>query len=824
MKLLTLIRYGLLFSLGFLFHYSVIAQITRISGKVTDDLTNEPIPFANVAFKGTPIGTTTDVDGNYVIETNRASDTLVASFIGYNKVFMPVLKNKNQVINFVLKVNRVDLPEVVIPAGENPAHVLLKKIIASKELNIAENLDAYQYEIYNKLEFDISNIPEEFKNKKIFKPFAFVFNNIDSSSTNSKPFLPVFITESLSDFYYRKDPKAQKEIIKASKVSGIENESITQFLRDMYQNIDVYNNFIPILGKSFVSPISNIGLLYYKYFLVDSAFFGNKWCYKVTFKPRRKQELTFSGDFWVNDTTYGIKKINMRVAHDANLNFVEDLAVVQEFDRVNEKIWLLKKDQFIVEFVLKEENMGLIGRRTTSYKDFILNQPKTDEAYLGTETVVSVKDAPQRDEAYWNQVRHENLSVNEKKIYAMIDTIQSLPVFKTYVDIITIFFSGYKVIGNIELGQLYTTYSFNTIEGNRFRIGGRTSNAFSTNVLMEAYTAYGTKDKDFKYGGGVQYYLSKKPRQSIGVYYKDDVEQSGQSQNAFRDDNILSSLFRRNPATKLTSIEEEVIYYNREWFPGFSNKVSFTHRYLQPLGDFDYSYYVNGSRDIVKNSLNTSEVSLYTRFAYREKFVSGEFDRISLGTKFPVLQFQYTVGLKGVFESDFSYHKLSLKISDNFKLDPFGYTEASIEGGKVWGVLPYPLLEVHKGNETYYYDYLAFNLMNYYEFISDRYVGLALTHHFEGFFLNRIPLLRKLKWREIATAKGVIGSLEQENKDILVNPNVFSSLESKPYIEVGCGIENILKIFRLDAVWRLSYLDHPNIARFGIRGSFQFIF
>ena len=824
-------KFCLLFIVYYLlFIVYCFAQTIKISGKVTDALTNESIPFANITFQGTNIGTTSDINGNYLIETSTPSDTLIASFIGYQRVLMRIIKTKSQVINFSLKINKIDLPEVVIKPGKNPALELLEKIIENKDKNNKTHLDAYQYEVYTKGEFDISNISEKFKKKKIIKPFAFVFEQMDTEATNKKAFLPVFITETLSDFYYRSNPKAQKEYIKASKVSGVENPTIIQFLGDMYQNTNVYDNFINVFGKSFVSPLANIGQVYYRYYLVDSAFIGDKWCYKITYQPRRKQELTFIGDFWVNDTTFAIKKINARIANDANINFIDDMAVVQEFEMVNNKQWMISKDMLVIDFVAKEEGMSVIGRKTTSYKKFVLNEPKTTDFFLKGDNITVDDNALNKDENFWNEARHDSLSQREKKIYAMVDTIQSLPAFQTWVDIVTLFFSGYKEFGKIELGPYYTLYSFNAIEGNRIRLGGRTSNNFSTNVILDGYVAYGTKDEKFKYKGGIQYYFSKKPRQSIGLSYKNDQEQLGKSENAFQEDNILGSILRRVQSNKRTDIEEEKFYYEREWFPGLSNRLSFTHRFYLPVYPLDYSYYTDAAKTNVKNSLLTSELSLYTRFAYREKFLAGKVDRISLGTKYPVLQINYVMGLKGTLKSDFAYHKITLKVNDNFSLAPFGWTYYFAEAGKTWGTIPYPLLEVHQGNETYTFDDMAFNMMNYYEFVSDMHASFSMTHHFDGFFMNKIPLMRKLKWRELYTLKGVIGNFSEKNRQILADPNAFSPLR-KPYFETGVGIENIFKIIRIDALWRLSYIDKDytlsqksTIAKFGIRGSLMLSF
>ncbi|MCE2845797.1 MAG: DUF5686 family protein [Sphingobacteriales bacterium] len=341
---------------------------------------------------------------------------------------------------------------------------------------------------------------------------------------------------------------------------------------------------------------------------------------------------------------------------------------------------------------------------------------------------------------------------------------------------------------------------------------------------MEGYLAYGLLDERFKYMAGLRYKISDKPRQFAGLKYRFDVEQLGQSDNAFQDDNILSSLFRRNPATKLNTSETQKAWYEIEWFPGLSNRITFSHGFFSPLGDLDIAYYANDARTEVSNTIRTSQVTLFTRFAYREKFVAGKVDRVSLGSDYPVLQVYYTKGFKDVLRADFNYQKVGVRIDDRLPLSPFGYTYWVLSAGKTWGKVPYPLLEIHPGNETYFYDYAAFNMMNFFEFVSDYYFSGFATHHFDGFFLDKIPLMRKLKWREVAQVKAVWGELRESNLNLQTGTNLFYSLNRKPYVEVGLGVENILKIIRVDFLWRMSYLDNPNIARFGFRGSFQFTF
>ena len=397
----------------------------------------------------------------------------------------------------------------------------------------------------------------------------------------------------------------------------------------------------------------------------------------------------------------------------------------------------------------------------------------------------------------------------------MVDSIRNVPVFKTIESMITTFVTGYYIKNNFEYGPYYTFFSFNEVEGYRFKLGGRTSNEFSKKVMYYGHLAYGTKDKRLKYGVGMLYMFGKNPRETLELNYKDDVEQLGKSQNAFLDDNILSSILQRNPNYKLTRIKSHTAKYEKEWFQGFSNSISFGHHKMFPSDSIPLSYSSDGTT-INYNNLITSEVKLNTRFAFREVYVYGEFERTHLTSDYPIMNVDFTFGIKDVLGSDFDYFKLGMNIRHLFNTGTFGYFKYAMEGGKIFGQVPYPLLRLHKGNETYALDDFAFNMMNYYEYASDQYFRLYAEHHFMGLFLNKAPLLRKLQWREVIHAKGLIGSLSDENQDFWDFPSTLSELD-KPYIEAGIGIENIFKLIRVDAVWRISKSDSPEVQNFGIR-------
>jgi len=809
-----------------LFSATLLGQVTKIMGKVTDAKTKQPIPFANVFFKGTTIGVTSDFDGNFSIETKSPADSLTVSCISYKSQSVKVYKNRFQEINFKLGSTEFDLPEVVIIAGENPAEVLLRKIIENKENNHRKKFEAYQYEVYNKIQIDANNLNEKFQNRRILKPFNFIFDFVDTSTVNGKTYLPIFLTETISDFYFRKNPKSEKEVIKAAKVSGIENESMLQFLGDMFQRYDFYDNYITFFQKNFISPISNSALASYRYYLVDSNYIGNKWCYKLMFKPRRKQELTFTGHLWVHDTTFAIKSFEIRIAEDANINYIDDLVLRQEFELIDGKYWMVVKDKAVGDFNVfdnSKKTIGFFGTKTTTYRNFVFNQLKDKKFYsLPTNIMVSDKAYEKTDE-YWNQSRHEPLTKDEKTIYYMVDTLKSIPAVKTWIDIFKTVVKGYYDIGKAEIGPYSSLISFNEAEGVRFRIGGRTTSDFNEQIRLHGHLAYGTKDKKFKYELGFLFLPNKNPRRAVGGNYKYDIEQLGASPNAFREDFFLNALFRRNPADKLSLTSEYTFYYEHEWFNGLINKINFIQKDIIPIGGAKVEVY-DGNGDVIqKDKIVTSEIRLDTRFAFNEKFLMGDFGRVSTGTKYPIIHVSYSYGIPDIFSGEYRYQKLKLGVKQWFNVLNLGWSRYIIEAGKIWGTLPFPLLELHPGNETFIFDEYAFNLMNYFEFVSDEYVSIYYTHHFDGLFFNHIPLLRKLKWREVGYVRSVIGTLSDANKNYNKLPSITHTLEH-PYFEVGAGIENIFKIIRIDCIWRLSHYDHDQINKFAVFASLYFTF
>jgi hypothetical protein len=799
------------------------AQTTVVSGRVLDAVTNEPVSYTSVGFQHSPVGVISETDGSFFLSTAKPTDTLLVSNVGYEMVRLPVKKGIQQVFEVRLVPKSIALEAVIIAPGENPAFALLREIKDHKKQNDPARLQAYQYRAYTRLRLDLNNIGEGLKRKQIAKDLGFVFSYMDSSEVFNKNYLPLLITETVSKCYFERNPSVKREVIEASKISGIENKTFSQYTGRMYQQINIYDNFINFFDPGFVSPIADFGRMYYRYYIDDSATIDGHWCHKISFKPKRKQERTFNGFFWVADTSYAIKKIQLRVSADVNLNLLRDMMATLEYKQINDTTWFLTNEDMVIDFNVVEKSYGFFGRKTAVYDSIELTgQMPEPVKRLNTDTYV-LENKTDRDEFFWENNRKSEMTSEDRNVYEMVDSVKKTPTYKFLYGLVNTLADYYIVTGPIEIGPYYTMLSGNPVEGFRMRLGGRTSNAFSTKIMIGGHVAYGFRDNRVKYGLYTMYMFNTNPRRDIYASFYHDIRQLGKSENAFLDDNYLTSIVRRNPNYKLTLVDNYSLQYEHEWMQGFSNMLRFNRQTIYATDVIPFDYYTYEGDTVAHDILTSTEITLNTHFAYREKFLLGKFERKSLGSKYPTLDLDLTYGPKGLLGSTYEYYKIRLRISDKIETNPMGYLRFRLTAGKVFGTVPYPLLRLHEGNETYTYDPLSFNMMNYYEFVSDEYVSLFAEQHLQGFFLNRIPLIRELHWREVISCNILYGRLSDENKNLMRFPDGLSGL-TKPYYEAGAGIENIFRLFRIDAIWRFSYLDHPNVSGFGIRATAQLAF
>ncbi|MCG8385792.1 MAG: DUF5686 and carboxypeptidase regulatory-like domain-containing protein [Cytophagales bacterium] len=811
------------------------AQKTVVEGRVTDANSGDPVPFANIVFKGTSTGTTTDFSGFFKIETDNPSDSLVVSYVGYITRTKPVRRGQDQTIDFQLQENVISLQEIVFVAGENPAFEIMRNVIKNKKDNNKRSLEAYQYETYTKIEIDVDNITDRFRNKKFVKKITQVMDSVERlAGEDGKPILPVFISESISEYYYRNEPKLQHERIIKSKITGVGVEDgtlVSQFIGSSFQEYNFYQNWLNIVSKEFVSPVADSWKLYYEYDLLDSAMIGDHFCYRLEFFPKSEQDLAFKGNMWITKNEYAIKQIDVTVSPSANLNYVEKIKIQQELEPTSAGPWIPVKNRVLIDIGEVTKNMaGVLAKFYTSNEKIVVNDPQDLKFYARPIEVAEDFKIGSTDK-YWYEHRHEPLSPTELSVYEMIDTLRNIPVVKTYTEILRIAINGYKKVGKVDVGPYLSAYANNTVEGNRFQVGFRTNIDFSDKWIFGGRLAYGTGDESFKYNGFIERILDRNHWTTLKAEYTRDIDQVGLA----AEDLVNNSVFLA--ATRFGNLIRPYYYHQakftaqRELFKGFTQKAIFRYRDFDPAYNFAYFTEPGRADSPLASTFKATEVVLEARYAKDELYVQNDNQRISLGTtKWPIFTVRYTRGLNGVLGGDFDFNKVSFNATKGLKMGFFGTSNFSLTAEHVFETLPYPLLKAHIGNESAFYTSAAFNLMNFSEFASDSYVMLRYNHFFQGFLLNRIPLMKKLKWRLLATANVLYGELSQENQDLI--PEVSSdgnpvepigALGSEPYLEVGYGIENILKVIRLDFIHRLNYLDRPNVDRFGVKVSFQFI-
>lgn len=813
--------------------FSTLFAQTKVSGMVVDK-SNQPVPFANIVFKGSNQGVMSNEDGFFYIESPQTYNVLLITSVGFSDKEITLEKAVNYNFTVVLK-DVEELKEVVVFTGKtskknNPALDILRKIWERKRKNGLYLFDQYQMEKYEKVEFDMNTIDSAFMKSKLFKGMEFVFKHVDTSRVTGKTYLPIFINESLSDVYGNNKLGKVKEKLKANKNSGFsENQQILSFVKDLYSNYDIYNNHMTFFDKSFTSPLSKTGIDTYNYVLRDSAFINKKWCYNILFYPRRKNELTFKGDFWVNDTTFAIKKINMAVTKSANINWVKDIYIEQEFEVQNDSVFLLTRDHMMSDFALnkKEESKGVYGKRTTLYQNHQFNVEKP-VAFYKEEVNYIDNEVYNRDEKYWEENRFENLNKDEKGIYKMLDTLQTVKKFKKLYNLVSILGSGYIQFGHFDYGPIFSTFGYNEVEGVRIRTGGRTYFGPNDTWRLQGYTAYGFDDNKFKYGLSGKWMVDKKNRIILSGGNRRDVEQIGASLTTTND--VLgrsfasSSLFNTSSNGKLTNINLSNFAVEMEPVKNLTFQLGFSYRTLESASNtFSLDYYTDATYTTTRKDVKQSEANVQVEFSPNRKMIGFGVERNVVDSPFSRFYVNYSHGFKGLLDSDFDYDKLQLYYKQPIIIGPLGRTNITLELGKTFGTIPLGLMSVIPGNQSYFTIENTFSNLNFYEFISDQYATMQWEHNFQGRLFARIPFMRKLNWREVIGARGVYGTITDANRAINASGLNYTAPENV-YWEYSAGIGNIFKVFRIDFTWRGNYLNAPDAQRFSVKGAFGFYF
>jgi len=806
---------------------------TVVSGKVVDESTGEPVPFANVYFYGSDRGTTTDFEGRYQLKTYELYDSLVVSYIGYFTKVIAINQDTTQELNVELKSETVSLDEVVIMSGENPAWAIIRNVVANKEQHDKRSLEAFEYDSYSKIELDINNITEEMKSSRLFRDIGKVMDSISVlKGDDGDPYIPIFFSEAISRYYVKNDPFARREEVKKTKISGIAIEDGTltsQVIGAFYQEYNFYNNWLTILEKEFVSPIADGWKLYYDYDIMDTVEVEGRSCYQLRVIPNREEDLAFNGTIWISVDEFALKRVDLIIDDNTNLNFIEKIKIQQELTPTEAGPWLPQKTRVLMDVIQpRKDSPSFIAKFYNSIKNWKLNQEHPSKFYENR--VVVEEDAYNYMDNDWEEIRHDKLEPEEIKVYEMIDTLKSIPVIKTYTTVFQTLSTGYLDIGKVDLGPYLYTYAYNEIEGHRLVLGMRTNAALSRKFYTKGYLAYGTKDETFKYSATVGTILSRKPWTELSFRSKMDYEQVGLNSEKLDDNFIFYASTKYGRQIEPYRHRQQEIRFQTDLVRGLTQHVKFKYDRFEPLYEFYYLRDPDNSESGIASNINTTSVVLGLHWGRDENFIQNDNERISLGLRrAPIIDVTYTHGLDGVFNSDFAFHRIDFQFQHKLRLGLIGTSNYTVNAGYIFDQLPYPLLENHVGNESLFYTSAAFNNMDFSEFVSDQFVSLRYYHGFQGLILNKIPLLRELKWRLLSTASVVYGGLRDENIQIIPetsprgnNLRTFNSFGNKPYVEVGYGIENIFRFGRIDFIHRLTHLDRAGARPFSVKISFQF--
>lgn len=817
----------------FLFFFTSAAQ-DIISGKVTDALTNEPVAFANVIYKNTTVGTITDFNGDY--ELRKAGyDTLFVSFLGYEPKII-ALTDTTVIVNVQLFPSVFSLEEVVVRPGENPAHNLLRQVWKNNEKNNIERLRAYQYENYSRstVFFRKFNYKDSVSNSRLFQK-EFEEHSV-STGDEGFPALPGYISESVSDVYFLRFPKREFINIKSVNSKGLafDNTDFVSQLTSHQENFNFLNNSVSIIDKSFISPLSRYGLLYYKYYLIDSMYVDNNYCYEIHVVPRREEDPVFKGTIWITDTTYSLKRISVEVGKKTDLNFIRRIKIQQDYCLVD-SAWFPVKTRFMADAV------NLFITNYSEKNNIIVNKPQKLSFY--DKELKMDFEAKDHDQNFWENYRAGSFEHIDSAASVKLNDLNRVKKIKITSGLIEASIKGYYNFGSFEGGPYLLMYGHNSVEGNRVRLGGRTNNNLSKNWIFEGYLAYGFTDAKFKGALQAERFLIKKYWTKAGILFRNDIEKVGATDEFYSKNAFLTFASTFGGTDKLSWSETYRTWVESDFFNDFNAKIVLTHKTFDPVSpDFHFAYFTDNSRSIIKEDYKFSEVSVSLFYQPQVTYILDGLKRFPVNfNKLPSFTLEYFYGIKDLFDGDFNYRKFSAKIHHNFTMGGLGLMVYEVGFSKVFDPLPYPMLTILPGNESFFRSNRTFNLMGYGEFVADEAIEFFTSYHMDGLILNKIPLIKKLNWRTVVTGHAAFGSFDEANgfynpvnnpEGLLpvtdMNGNLITSFHSltysRPYAELSYGIENIFRFFRIDLIQRLSHLDNPDAKQFGIKisGVFRF--
>ncbi|MBR4756361.1 MAG: carboxypeptidase-like regulatory domain-containing protein [Bacteroidales bacterium] len=816
------------------------AQSTKVKGRVVDAVTGEGVPFAGIYFKDTTVGVSTDMDGWFALETRVDSLTvLTASCVGYRPQQTEINPHSFNTIYFILNPLVDELDESVVKADNRYMKYLLGRAKEAKARNNPELRQHYDCEIYSRNEFDLVNPDNPLVKKLLPKDFHFIYEYVDTSLLSGMPYLPVMISESKSHYYHSRSPELQKEVIESSRISGInEEKTVAQFTGGLYIKANFYENYLNIFQVEIPSPLADNGSMFYDYYLVDSLALDGRKTYRIRFRPSRWVSTpAFDGEMSLDAEDFAIKAIHAKLGKGAGVNWVKDLSIDVENQRLPDATWFYKQDKIFFDLAVNlPVSSNIISFMASRQIDYT-NPSFKENQMLGLldpkAPVLMHNDVLNNDDEYWASIRPYPLSEKEQGIYDMVDSVKNVSLYKGAERLVDMFTNGFYKFKYVGFGPYSSVYSFNDLEGTRLQMGFKTTKDLSRRFRLMGYAAYGLQDEAWKGGFSTEIMLGNMPQRKLNFSYKHDLLPLGSGAFGFGNGDVVTSVLAKKGGRKMSMIDDLLFTYQHEWSQGFNMTMGAERRTIYPSRLVPMLYPDGTSY----TSVGYDQALLQLRFSKDEIVTRGVFDKHYVFSNYPVLTINMAASMKGIGRNQYTFFRPEATMKYTLLVPPVGSSSIVLNAGTVVGDVPYPLLKIFEGNETYRLKSRAFSCMDYYEFAADTWTTLFWEHDFKGFFLGKIPLVKKLKLREIVLARAAYGTLRDENNGIpgdpgfgaeMLFPEGMSNLET-PYVEVGAGISNILKVLRIDAVWRLTHrykmvdgamVLHPN--RFVINVGFDF--
>ncbi|MCM1449500.1 MAG: DUF5686 and carboxypeptidase regulatory-like domain-containing protein [Clostridiales bacterium] len=819
---------------------------------VIDSVSGMPVPYAAIFVKGTGIGTLTDESGKGVIKPTEGSSIIEVSMMGYRTGTYDLSGNADGKATVSLAPIGVELNEVTVrkkrdhySKRNNKAVQLMQRVRQqSHHSDPTKRKDYYTYDKYEKISLALNNYVTTVDSAHDDKnSFNFLSQYIDSSDISGAPILNVSVKEKLSTIYNRATPQSTKEIVHGSRSVGIDQivdqASMQTFLNDVLREIDIYSNDVNILQNRFVSPLSAIGADFYKYYITDTIGTDADRVVELTFVPRVSTTFGFTGKMYiaVGDSSFMVRRATMSVPQDINLNFVDRLHLTQEYGSTPDGTRLKKLDDMTLELSVIPGTPGMYVRRYTEYSNHSFDSPEESGIFKYRGASIIMPQSSRQNDSYWEEKRPHRLTTGESLVGEMIDRLRQRPVYYWSEKILKVLVNGYVTTSTtdskVDFGPVNTLVSSNDLEGLRIRLGGMTTANLSRRWFGRGYVAYGTKDKKFKYKGELEYsfidkeYHSREfPIQSLRFTHMYDIDMIGQHYMFTNPDNVFLT-WKRMKNRLITYHRISELLYTHEMVNNLTFSVSLKHERQES------SHYVpfveaNGS---AHGHYDETTVTLSVRYAPGEKFFQTKTYRIPVNLDAPVFMLEHCYGPSKFLGNTFKINRTEASVSKRFWFSAFGFLDAIVKGGHIWSETPYPSLLLPNANLSYTIQPESFALMDPMEFISDSYVSWDMTYWANGAILNYVPLIKRLKLREVFAFRGYLGSLSHRNKPSL-NNNLYmfpeaaqaTEMHGRPYMEASVGIDNLFKCLRVDYVWRITYRDTPSVDRNGLRIAFHMTF